>query len=268
HGDDPGWYRLPDKRDLAAQYLLLYEMSLPYGLDLNSQIDLDKSATRLTVILDTIPQKKIIEVIKRTESWMAENMPPPMRARATGTIVMFVNLAMRNIISMLSGTIMAFVLISITLVFALRSIRLGLISLIPNFLPVLITFGLWAIFVGEIGIIASMITATSMGLIVDDTVHILSKYRRAKREHNLGTHDAIRYSFSHVGKALWVTTLIMIAGFSVLAFSSYKLNVDMGILTATAVGVALVMDFLLLPSLLMFMDKDKQCNCAACRVDL
>ncbi|GMQ88417.1 MAG: MMPL family transporter [Gammaproteobacteria bacterium] len=265
HGDDPGWYRLPDKRELAAQYLLLYEMSLPYGLDLNSQIDLGKSATRLTVTLDTIPQKNIIEVIERSEAWLAENMPPAMQARATGTIVMFVNLAIRNIISMLGGTALAFVLISLTLVFALRSIRLGLISLIPNFLPVLITFGLWAIFVGEIGIIASMITATSMGLIVDDTVHILSKYHRAKSEHNLGTHDAIRYSFSHVGKALWVTTLIMIAGFSVLAFSSYKLNVDMGVLTTMAVGVALAMDFLLLPALLMFMDKDKLCNCATCR---
>ncbi|NOZ11571.1 MAG: MMPL family transporter [Gammaproteobacteria bacterium] len=265
HGDDPGWYRLPDRRELAAQYLLLYEMSLPYGLDLNSQINLDKSATRLTVTLDTLPQKQIIEVIERTESWLAENMPPPMQAKATGTIVMFVNLAMRNIIGMLGGTALAFVLISLTLVLALRSIRLGLISLIPNFLPVLVTFGLWAIFVGEIGIIASMITATSMGLIVDDTVHILSKYHRAKREHSISTHDAIRYSFSHVGKALWVTTLIMIAGFSVLAFSSYKLNVDMGVLTVMAVAVALAMDFLLLPVLLMFMDKDKQCNCTTCR---
>ena len=265
HGDDAGWYRLPDERDLAAQYLLLYEMSLPYGLDLNSQIDLDKSATRLTATLDTIPQKRIIDVIERSEAWLSKNMPPPMQAKATGTIVMFVHLAIRNIISMLSGTALAFALISLTLVIALRSVRLGLISLIPNFIPVLVTFGLWAIFVGEIGIIASMITATSMGLIVDDTVHLLSKYRRAKREHHLGTHDAIRYSFSHVGKALWVTTLVLVAGFLVLAFSSFKLNVDMGVLTATAVGVALTMDFLLLPALLMFMDKDKQCNCVSCR---
>jgi len=265
HGDNPDWYRLPDKRDLAAQYLLLYEMSLPYGLDLNSQIDLDKSASRLTVTLQTLPQKQIIEVIGRSEAWLVDNVPPVMQARATGTIVMFVHLAVRNIIGMLSGTALAFILISITLMFALRSIRLGLISLIPNFIPVLITFGLWAIFVGEIGIIASMITATSMGLIVDDTVHILSKYRRAKHEHDLGTHDAIRYSFAHVGKALWVTTVVMIAGFGVLAFSSYKLNVDMGILTATVVGIALVMDFLLLPALLMFMDRDKHCHCVSCR---
>ena len=265
HGDDPAWYRLPASRNLAAQYLLLYEMSLPYGLDLNSQIDLDKSATRLMVTLDTIPQKEIIETIGLIDSWQKQNLPPAMQAEATGTIVMFVHLAVRNIIGMLSGTALAFGLISLTLIVALRSIRLGLISLIPNFIPVLVTFGLWTIFVGEIGIIASMITATSMGLIVDDTVHILSKYHRAKRLHNFATHDAIRYSFSHVGEALWVTTLVIIAGFSVLAFSSFKLNADMGLLTVTAVGVALVMDFLLLPALLMFMDADRICNCATCQ---
>ncbi|NOX09068.1 MAG: MMPL family transporter [Gammaproteobacteria bacterium] len=256
HGDALDWYRLPDQRNLAAQYLLLYEMSLPYGLDLNSQLNLDKSASRLTVTLDTLPQKQIIEIIERSEAWLKDNMPPAMQAKATGTIVMFVNLAVRNIIGMLGGTALGFVLISITLIFALRSVRLGLISLIPNFIPVLITFGLWAIFVGEIGIIASMITATSMGLIVDDTVHLISKYRRARLEHNLQPHDAIRYSLTHVGKALWVTTTIMVAGFMVLAFSSYKLNVDMGILTATVVSIALIMDFLLLPVLLIFVDKE------------
>ncbi len=256
HGDDPGWYRLPDRRNLAAQYLLLYEMSLPYGLDLNSRISLDKSATRLTITLDTIPQKQIITVIDRSEAWLKDNMPPVMQAQATGAIVMFVHLAVRNIIGMMTGTALAFLLISLLLVFALHSLRLGLISLIPNIIPVLITFGLWAAFVHDIGIIASMITATSMGLIVDDTVHILSKYNRARREHGLGIQDAIRFSYSHVGKALWVTTLTLVAGFLVLSFSSFKLNVDMGILTAAAISIALVMDFLLLPPLLILLDKE------------
>ncbi|MFV2005715.1 MAG: efflux RND transporter permease subunit, partial [Gammaproteobacteria bacterium] len=236
---------------------LLYEMYLPYGLDLNSQINLDKSASRLTVTLDTISQKRIIAIIDRSEAWLKANMPPVMQAQATGTIVMFVNLAIRNIIGMLTGTALAFILISVILIFALRSMRLGLISLIPNFIPVLITFGLWAAFVHDIGIIASMITATSMGLIVDDTVHLLSKYKRARREQGLGTEDAIRFSYSHVGKALWVTTVTLVAGFLVLSFSSFKLNVDMGILTATAISIALVMDFLLLPPLLILLDKKK-----------
>ena len=267
HGDDPDWYRLPEQRDLAAQYLLLYEMSLPYGLDLNSQVNVDKSESRLTVTLDTVPQKKILEMIDRAEKWLVANAPPPMQAKATGTIVMFVHLAVRNIRSMLAGTALAFLLIAATLVIALRSVRQGLVSLIPNFVPVLITFGLWGAFVGEIGIIASMITATTMGLIVDDTVHILSKYSRARREYCLGTHDGIRFAFAHVGTALWVTTVILVAGFLVLGFSSFKLNSDMGILTAITLVAALVMDFLLLPPLLMLMDKERQCECVTCARD-
>ncbi len=264
HGDDPAWYRLPDERNLGAQYLLLYEMSLPYGLDLNSQVNVDKSATRLTVTLDTVPTRRMREIAGRAESWLKENAPPAMWAKASGATIMFAYLTERNIRTMLRGTALAFLLIAAILLIALRSIRLGLISLVPNFIPVLITFGLWGAFVGEIGIIAAFITATSLGLIVDDTVHILSKYNRAKREHNLNVHNGVRFTFSHVGTALWVTTVILVAGFAVLGLSSFKLNVDLGILTAVTIASALVMDFLLLPPLLMFMDKEEQCDCSTC----
>lgn len=179
---------------------------------------------------------------------------------------MFAHVSNRNIQTMLRGTALAFLLISATLIFALRSLRLGLISLVPNFLPILITFGMWGILVGEIGLIASVITATSLGLIVDDTVHILSKYNRARREHGLNVHDGIRLTFSHVGTALWVTTLILVSGFLVLAFSTLKVNADMGVLTAMTLASALVLDFLLLPPLLMLMDKEEQCSCVSCQI--
>ncbi|HEY5649245.1 MAG TPA: MMPL family transporter [Nitrospiria bacterium] len=266
HGDNPDRYRLPEKRDLAAQYLLAYEMSLPFGLDLNSQINVDRSATRLTAVLDTVPTKRMREIASAAESWLKENAPPAMHAKATGAAIMFAHVSNRNIQTMLRGTALAFLLISATLIFALRSLRLGLISLVPNFLPILITFGMWGILVGEIGLIASVITATSLGLIVDDTVHILSKYNRARREHGLNVHDGIRLTFSHVGTALWVTTLILVSGFLVLAFSTLKVNADMGVLTAMTLASALVLDFLLLPPLLMLMDKEEQCSCVSCQI--
>jgi len=165
---------------------------------------------------------------------------------------------------MLSGTALAFLLIALTLIVALRSIRLGLVSLISNFLPVLIAFGLWAIFVGELGIIASVVTATTLGIIVDDTVHILSKYNRARRERGLNSHNSVRFSFSRVGTALWMTTVVLVAGFAVLGFSDFKINADTGIFTAVALLAALAVDFLLLPPLLMLMDKDETCDCVTC----
>ncbi len=264
HGDSGQFYRLPKDRNLAAQYLLVYEMSLPQGLDLNSQISIDKSASRLTATLKTIPTREMRAIAARAESWLQDNAAGTLKAQASGATIMFAYLTDRNIRSMLSGTALAFLLIALTLIVALRSIRLGLVSLISNFLPVLIAFGLWAIFVGELGIIASVVTATTLGIIVDDTMHILSKYNRARRERGLNSHNSVRFSFSRVGTALWMTTVVLVAGFAVLGFSDFKINADTGIFTAVALLAALAVDFLLLPPLLMLMDKDETCDCVTC----
>ncbi len=265
HGDDSAWYRVPDSRQLAAQYLLLYEMSLPYGLDLNSQIDIDRSASRVTITLQNVSSTQLRTFAVRVEDWMADNLPPAMHTTTTGIALTFAHIGQRNIESMLLGTAVAFFLISIIITFALRSVRLGLVSLVSNTFPVLITFGLWAILVGDVGIIASVIAATTLGLVVDDTVHFLSKYHRAKREHRMTTHDAIRFGFDHVGNALWMTTAVLVTGFSVLAFSVFELNVQLGTLTAMTLASALALDFLLLPALLMWIDKQAICNCRTCR---
>jgi predicted RND superfamily exporter protein len=264
HGDDPAWYRLPDSRELAAQFILLYEMSLPYGLDLNSQIDIDKSASRLTVTLDDVSSKQLRQIEHDTVAWISASLPPSMQTKPTGIALIFAHISQRNIEGMLWGTAIAFVIISIVITIALKEIRMGLISLVSNCLPVLITFGLWAVFVGEIGIIASVITATTLGLIVDDTVHFLSKYRRAKREHRINTHDAVRFSFDHVGSALCITTAVLVSGFAVLTLSVFALNVELGVLTAITLVNALVLDLLLLPGLILWMDEQEVCNCRTC----
>ena len=122
------------------------------------------------------------------------------------------------------------------------------------------------ILVGHVGIIASIITATTLGLVVDDTVHLLTKYTRAKEQLKLSTHDAVMHTFSHVGKALWVTTLVLVAGFLVLSFSSFRLNQEMGVMTALTLLAALIMDFLLLPAILMMIDRDEVCHCEMCQI--
>jgi predicted RND superfamily exporter protein len=95
------------------------------------------------------------------------------------------------------------------------------------------------------------------GIVVDDTIHFLSKHLRARREKNFPVVDAIRYAYSTVGTALWVTTIILMAGFSILALSSFKMNAGMGLLTATTIGLALILDFLFLaPVILMTKDSN------------
>ena len=250
HGDDPAYYVLPESRDLAAQYLLLYEMSLPYGLDLNNQINIDKSATRVSVTLKTLSTKQILSLEERATEWVNTNEPELLTQGASPTL-MFSHIGQRNIRSMLTGTTTALILISFILIFALKSMKIGFISLIPNLAPAGIAFGIWGVTVGEIGLSLSVVAGMTLGIVVDDTVHFLSKYLRARRERGLGPEDAVRYAFSTVGVALWVTTVVLVGGFLVLAFSAFELNSGMGLLTAITIAIALFIDFLLLPPLLM-----------------
>jgi len=254
HGDNPDWYKMPDSRELAAQYLLLYEMSLPFGLDLNNQIDIDKKSTRISVTLETLSTQQVLAFEKRVDQWMSDNIPK-LKAVGASPTIMFAHIGMKNIISMLSGTTIALVLISLILFVALRSWRYGLLSLIPNLIPAGMAFGVWAIVDGEIGLALSVVTAMTLGIVVDDTIHYLSKYLRARREKGLNAEDAVRYAFSTVGVALWVTSVALIAGFLVLSTSSFKLNSGMGLLTAIVITIALLVDFLLLPPLLIALDK-------------
>ncbi|MBT4138274.1 MAG: MMPL family transporter, partial [Candidatus Latescibacteria bacterium] len=183
HADDPAYYRLPESTELAAQYLLLYEMSLPYGLDLNNQINVDKSATRLMVTLENVTTKELRYLVEAGEQWLTDEAPPYMFAKGIGPGVMFAYVSDRNIKSMLIGTVLAFILIAIVLMVALRSWRFGLISFLPNLVPAVLGFGIWGVFVGEINLGLSVVVGMTLGIVVDDTVHFLSKYLRARREH-------------------------------------------------------------------------------------
>ncbi len=152
---------------------------------------------------------------------------------------------------MLTGTTIALFLISMILVFALRSFKIGFISLIPNLVPAAMGFGLWGIIVGEVGLALSIVTGMTLGIVVDDTVHFLSKYLRARREKGYSSEDAVRYAFTHVGRALITTSIILVVGFSVIAQSTFVLNASMGLLTAIVIIFALAADLLFLPALLI-----------------
>lgn len=257
HNDNPDWYSLPAERDLAAQYLLLYEMSLPYGLDLNNQINVDKSSSRFTVTLETMSSNGLLALEQRAADWLKANTQHIHKADGSGPSMMFAYIGSRNIKSMLIGTTVALILISLVLIIALRSFKIGLVSMLPNLVPAAMGFGLWGLFVGEVGLALSVVTTMTLGIVVDDTVHFLSKYLRARREENLDSHDAVRYAFTTVGRALLITSIVLVVGFLVLALSNFKLNSGMGMLTAIVIVFALVADFLFLPPLLMKLDHQK-----------
>lgn len=256
HSDDETWFRLPTVRELVAQYLLLYEMSLPYGLDMNDRINMDKSATRLTVTLGDISTQKILELEKRAQTWLQENAPT-IRSNGAGWSIMFSHIAKNNIMSMLNGTLLAMLLISLLIVVAFRSLKIGILSLFCNVLPAAMAFGFWGIISGRIGMAASVITAVTLGIVVDDTIHFLSKYFRAKNERKLNAEEAVRYTFTHVGLAMSITSLVLFSGFLLLGFSTFLVNATMGLLVAITIVLALALDFLFIPPLLIEIERRK-----------
>ncbi len=266
HADDATYYRTPGNRELSAQYLLLYELSLPYGLDLNDRINIDKSASRVTATLGRTSTADTKLLLARVEVWMQQNWPAYMHADPTSASVMFAYITERNVQNMITGTILAIAAIALIMVFALRSFSLGMLSLIPNGLPILATFGAWALLVGEVGFSVATVASISLGIVVDDTVHFLSKYVRARDERGLTVEDSIRYAFHNVGTAIVVNTIILTVGFSVMTLSSFKPNFDMGLMTMIAIGFALILDFLLLPALLLLGKRDRETEPAAAEV--
>ena len=249
------FYSIPETRELAAQYLLLYELSLPFGLDMNNQLDISKSSTQVVITLDDMTTKELRSWVTRAENYLAETHNTNLTA--VGPTVMFAYISELNIESMLIGTLIAVFLISGVILIALRDVQLGLISLIPNLLPAALAFGVWGALVGQVNMAVAVVAGMALGVVVDDSVHFLTKYQIARRELKLTARDAVISAFNGVGTALVVTTLILVAGFAILAQSSFGVNSYMAMLTAIALVIALIADLTLLPALLIILDKDK-----------
>ena len=258
HGDDPSYYKVPDNREEAAQYLLLYELSLPFGLDLNNQINVDKSESRVTATINNISSAEMIAFTERTEKWLFDNTPEAMHSIGVSPTMMFAKLGFRQAESMFNGNVIALVLISLVLMLALRSFKLGLMSIIPNVTPVLVGFGIWALYKGQINTGMVIVFGMTLGIIVDDTVHFMSKFLRARRELGYDARQAVIYAFETVGRALVTTTIVLLAGFSVLSTSSFALNSYMARITVIIILAALIIDFILLPALLIITGKKSE----------
>lgn len=254
HNDAPDMYRIPETREMAAQYMLLYEMSLPMGMDLNTEVNMDKSASRVVVTTSNLRSEDISLLIEKAETWQRMHMPGHMFAPALGPAVMFAEVARTMMESMMISAPLALFLVSLALMVALRSVKYGFLSLAPNIMPLLVGFGIWGFMGWEMNFGMTTIVAMSVGIVVDDTVHFLAKYLRARRELRLSPEDGIRYAFGSVGKAMWVTSFVLVAGFSIMTLSPMAYCGNMGTLTGMIIVAALVGDFLLLPSILIYTD--------------
>lgn len=254
HGDDPAFDRLPETRELAAQYLFLYELSLPPGHDLNTIIDVSRSESVVIVHLTDVSSNSILALSDAGEAWLKHNAPQYF-ADATGLSVVYAHITKRNIQLMFMGTLISVFVVSMIMIVALRNWRMGLISLVPNITPAFMAFGLWGLFGGEVNLAISVVTAMTYGIVTDDTVHTLSKYRFVRKVHGLAPEAAVRETLTYTGSAIIMSSVALGMGFALLGFSDFKITSLMGVLSALIIFIAMVVELMMLPGLLLKFDR-------------
>lgn len=247
---------MPDDRETIAQYFLLYEMSLPYGVSLNDRINVSRSSSRVTAILRKMSSSQIRDLDERATAWLARNVPPEMQTQATGINVLFANLSGVNIRSMMLATLVSVLVIAVVVGIALRSAVYGALSILLNMLPSLVGFGLWGLIYQDIGLAASVVTAMTIGLVVDDTIYFLLMYQQARKS-GLDPEGAINHVFAVVGVAMLVITVSLTVGFGTLAFSGFEVNRSLGAMTALVILSNLFIDWLMLPPVMRIMENSR-----------
>ena len=252
--DEPARMGIPENPDLTSQYFLLYELSLPYGAPITDRINVSRSASQVTIIMQGLTSGAIRDLHERSTAWLRQNAPPPSQISGISINVLFAYLSSTNIRSMMASTLASIFIIGLIIALALRSLTYGALSLATNLLPAVVGFGIWGYLIQDIGIAGAVITAMTLGIVVDDTIHFLMKYRRLRAE-GLTSADAIETTFGTVGVAMAITSISLATGFSVLALSGFQINRALGIQTSIIVVAALAICWFMLPPLLRLIDR-------------
>ena len=255
HAGDEQYYRLPESREQASQYLLLYETSLPYGLELTDRVNLDKSATKVFAAFISMSSGDIILLEERLNEWLDEYMAD-YEVTWSGVQLMSSHLLAADGRGLTRGAFFGLLVISFFLVVLLGSLRVGLLSIFPNILPAVFGFGVWGYLVGEIGMGVSVAAGITLGIIVDDTVHFLTKYLNGREHYGMNPTQASAYALQQVGPAIVFTTIVLVAGFLLISVvTNLGFNADMGLMTAVVLVLAMLFTLLGLPALLMIFDR-------------
>lgn len=257
HGDDPEWKKIPENADLSAQYLFFYEMSLPMGLDLNSSISQDRKSTKISATLKDMSSNEFKEFNNEVLGYLRQNNLENMISEPSSFRVIFTYMVEAIINSLLYGLFIGILLITLIIGLFFRSYLLPALSIFPNILPIGMGFGLWGLFVGDVGFMVAVGMGSTLGVIVDFTVHFLSKYELARKEFKKSVEESVIYSFETVGFALIIMTVVLALGFSVLNLVTFIPIQDFAKFSVICFIGGLIINFLFLPNLLMKFDKRK-----------
>jgi hypothetical protein len=248
NGGDPAFYRIPETRELVAQYLLLYGMSGDPE-DLDALVTPDGRYLHLACQGVDMGTRSFFELKRLTEEKAAALFEPPATCHVTGRSLL-ANRALDNIIrDMLVSILSAFVIIFVAVTLLYRSLLAGLIAMIPNVIPLVVALGCMGLFGITLRVSTVITFAICLGMAVDDTIHYLARFREELDRR--GDYVASMYgSLETAGRAIVLTTSMLIAGFLVFLSSDFKATRDFGLLSSIALTSSLLGSLLFLPAAL------------------
>ena len=252
--NDAAWHILPDDNLQVIEYLVGYQLVQEIEPHLEPIFDPEYTTVRVVVGTSNLSNAQLLALNKRIEAWHADNMNPDYRVMHGSNTILYARLNDTISRQLLEGFTVSFLLITLTMLVGLRSVRYGLISIAPNLLPPAVVFGVWGLFVGQLSPYILMLFSISIGLVVDDSVHVLSKYMAARKAGEK-PEEAVRYSLDKAGSAITITTAALAMGTFILVFSNTYYYQNVALMLTPIIVVALLLDLLFLPPLLVKLDK-------------
>jgi len=255
HENRAEFYTITKNDALIPQEFLLFENS--GSDDLEDLVDSSFSKARVTFKLPWMEAGEYAEISDKLTALLKSELGSDVEITVTGMVPLFQRTLAAAMDSMATSYVVAFILIAIMMVILLGSVKIGLVSMIPNVLPIIMTLGFMAMVDMHLDMFTMLVGAIVIGLSVDDTVHFFHNF--AKYHHQgLSTKESVEHTMQGTGRALIATTIVLSLGFYVYMFASLNNLINFGILAGGAISIALISNIILGPALLTLITKDKE----------
>ncbi len=253
NNDDESQYVIPQNRKKVAEEIFFYSLNLPQGRELNNRVSIDNRYLRMTFWWNTKDSQTAQKYFDLIHSKAKEL---DLTAIITGKTPLFHQLTPHLVTTFVESFLIAIASITLLLIIILRSLSLGLLTLIPNVLPLVIGGGFYYLLGFEVDTVTVIIASVCLGVAVDDSIHFLFEFQRFTNK-GWDYRKSIARIITTTYPSLFFTTLVVAIGFFIFVLGSYIPNIKFGIMVAFILIIALIADFIVLPACLYLMEKKK-----------
>lgn len=255
NGNKEQFYSIPNSKELISQYMLLYSLSLPQGMGINDLMDVDSRYLRVTAMINIASELEKLEMYTWTDEWWKTNSK--YTASVEGLTMISGHMRTELTDTMIKSISLALLFVTLIFWYAFKSKFFMLVSTIPNIIPLLVAIGITGWIGINVDLGMAIVFVVIIGVAVDDTVHFLAKYKAAQ-EKGKSVVESIEESLLLSGSAIIITTVVLVLGLGTFLFSDFTLYSNFGFISSISLFLAMVLDLLLLPAILSFVEKKRR----------